>query len=572
MRPQIVFSLILVLAIWWGGTATASTLPIQATLAQIEAVGLHADYLKEDDGVLTLGQTVAAHDSGIFTDSDSKVLNFGIGSKPVWIHFSVENPTAMPLLRRLSIETAWLDKVDIYVRQAGKTMASYHLGDSLAFDLRPVNSRFFVIDQAFRSGVNDVFIRVETPDPMVVPIYLMTPGQAHAREEKQGYSYGFLYGFLLALLAFNATLYASLRNSRYILYSLYLAMFMLMNISYSGHGFKWLWPTQVIWAQWSNPVLMVCYGISGLFFALRFLDTRIYFPRVHRAVIGYCTLASILLALSMLSNNQTHALWVAFIFVFLFTCIMLALGVISVHAGQKPARYFLLAAAAAMVGAGSTALAVSGFIPHNIWTFRAVDIGMLMDATLLALALAYQFRVGQEEKFHAEQLARLDPLTGINNRRAFYDGAAPIWHSTLRHGRNLAVVLLDIDNFKQINDACGHAHGDEVLIATAKAMMHSIRQEDVAARWGGEEFILLLPETDLHEAVALAERLRIAITGIRIKRANGETTFTASFGVEQRGTHHSSLDSLISTADDYLYQAKDRGRNQVSNGSASNPA
>ncbi len=571
MSPRIILSLILMLAIFWGGTAAASALPIQATLPQDDAIGLHIGFLKESDVGLSLDEAVAAQASGQFTDSVSRIPDFGIGSQPVWLHFSVDNSTSAPLLRRLSIETAWLDKVDVYVRHKGKTSTMQHLGDSQEFDQRPVDSRFFVMDQTFEPGTSEVFVRVETPDPMVVPIYLMTLEQAHTREKRQDYSYGALYGFLLALLAFNATLYASLRNSRYILYSWYLGMFLLMNISYTGHGFQWFWPNHVSWAQWSNPVLMVLYGISGLFFALRFLDMRKHFPRIRKAVLLYCAATMFLLALSILLGNQTYALLVAFIFAFMFSCIMLGLGVISLRGGQKSARYFLLAAIAAMVGASSTTLAVSGLIPHNVWTFRAVDIGMVMDATLLALALAYQFRVGQEEKHFAEQLAKLDPLTGINNRRAFYDRASPVWHSALRHHRNLSVVLLDIDNFKRINDAFGHAHGDEVLIAAAKALMQSIRQEDVAARWGGEEFILLLPETDIHEAVALAERLRIAIAGIRMKRADGETTFAASFGVAQREAHHASLDSLISSADNYLYQSKDKGRNQVSYSLSTSP-
>ncbi len=564
MRTKLLFPLLLALAVLWGGTAAAATPPVAASLPRQAAIGLHAGYLKEEGAGLALEEAIAAYEGGRFAASHGEVLNFGIGSNPVWIRFAVDNPTAGPLPRRLSIETAWLDKVDVYVRHGGETVAAHRLGDSQAFGLRPVASRHFALDHAFGPGASEVYLRVETPDPMVVPIYLLTPQQAQAREREQEYSYGFLYGFLFALMAFNATLYASLRDSRYLLYSLYLGMFMLLNIAYTGHGFDWIWPAQAGWQQWSNPVLMVLYGVSGLMFALRFLDIRRHFPRVHKAVLGYCGVSAMLLALSVLANDQTAALLVAFTFVFLFTGIMLALGVISVRAGERPARYFLLAAAAAMAGAGVTTLAVWGFIPHNRWTFRAVDIGMLMDATLLALALAYQFRAGQAERLRAEQLATLDPLTGISNRRAFYDRATPVWNGALRHHRELSVVLLDIDNFKRINDTYGHARGDEVLIATAKALMQSIRQEDVAARWGGEEFILLLPETDHQEAIALAERLRIALAGIRIRHMDGETAFTASFGVAQRELHHGSLDALISSADGYLYQSKETGRNRVS--------
>jgi diguanylate cyclase (GGDEF)-like protein len=564
MNTRFFSSFILLFAILLGGTATVSNLPIPVTLLHENAIGRYAGYLKEADGALTLDQAIAAYASGKFSAGHSPILNFGIGSNPVWIHFSVGNATPQPIQRRVSIETAWLDQVDVYFRHNDNTTAAYHVGDTKAFQLRPIDSRYFVFDHAFESGVSDVFVRVATPDPMVVPIYLMSPEQAHAKETQQDYSYGFLYGFLFALLAYNVMLYAGLRDSRYILYSLYLCMFLLMNGSYTGHGFMWVWPEYVRWEQWSNPVFIMLYGATGLIFALSFLETRTYFPRAHKAVIAYLSVSTVLLLLAVLFDSQRYALLIAFIFALLFTSIMLMLGVMAARSGQKPAQYFLLAAIAAMVGAALTTLSVWGFIPINIWTFRAVEIGILLDATLLALALTYQFRVGQEAKLRAEQLATLDPLTGINNRRAFYDKAIPIWNVTQRHNRNLSLILLDIDNFKRVNDAYGHAYGDEALKAMAGVVMKSIRDHDVAARWGGEEFILLLPETDIQEAAALAERLRSAIAGIHLSHAGAEIAVTASFGVVQRETHHNTLDVLISTADNYLYQSKEMGRNRVS--------
>src|SRR5699024_1009882 len=131
-------------------------------------------------------------------------------------------------------------------------------------------------------------------------------------ERLQDYSYGLLYGFLLALLVYNAVLYAGLREVRYILYSLYLGMFLAMNVSYTGQGFHWLWPDDTAWAQWSNPILMVAYGVSGLDFALAFLNTRRQFPRAHKAVIGYLIVSCILLLVAVMLNRQREALLVAF--------------------------------------------------------------------------------------------------------------------------------------------------------------------------------------------------------------------------------------------------------------------
>lgn len=564
MRFRVLFHLANVLALLWGTLAAAA--PISVAQERENAIGLSTGYLKEQGARLDLADAVAGYRAGKFTPGGSPVLNFGIGSKPVWIHFAVDNPTGTTMDRRLSVETSWLDDIEVYIQHQGRTVANYHLGDSKPFAQRPINSRFFAFDHAFNSSVSDVYLRIETPDPMVVPIYLMSQDAARLREVRQEYSYGIVYGFLFALMAYNAMLFASLHSWRYLLYSLYLAIFVLANITYTGHGYAWIWPTSVKWQLWSHPVLIYLYGLSGLLFAIRFLDTRENFPRIYKAVWGLCAVFGALLVMCILLGSQLYALLVSFTFVFLFTNVMLFLGVIAVHSGQKPARYFLLASISAMVGAMLTTLSTWSFIPHNSWTFRAVEIGMLVDATLLALALAYQFRVVQEERTRAEELAQLDPLTGLNNRRSFYDKTASLWSIALRNKHNTSVMLLDIDLFKHINDTHGHAHGDQVLGAIAGKLKNSIRQGDVLARWGGEEFIVFLPETNPQEATMLAERLRTEIASIRVAHSKGETAVTASFGVAQQGRHHTTLDSLIASADNFLYQSKQQGRNRVTCG------
>lgn len=544
------------------GTLVAAA-PLSAVTDNGSAIGESTQFLKEAGSRLNLSDAVTAYRAGAFTQGTSPVLNFGIGSKPVWIHFALDNPTAVPVHRLLSLENAWLDHIDVYFRHQGRTVATYRVGDTLPFTQRPVNSRYFEFDQAFDPGVSDVFMRIETPDPMVVPIYLLSRDALRTRQTQQEFSYGIVYGFLLALMAYNAILYLSLRSTRYLYYSIYLAMFVAMNIAYTGHGFAWFWPDSVNWQQWANPILMFLFGASGLLFAIRFLDLQLYFPRMRKAVIGFCALFGTLVAAAILLDSQKVALLAAFSFAFLFSGIMLVLGIISVRAGQKPAKYFLIAALSAMVGALLTTLSVWGFIPFNSWTFRAVEIGMEVDATLLALALAYQLRMGQEERIRAERLAQMDPLTGLNNRRAFYDKTSPFWSHAIRHGHNTVIMLLDVDLFKQVNDTLGHAHGDAVLKALSVILRQSLRQGDVLARWGGEEFIMFLPETNLQEATSLAERLRTKIAATRIPHEAGETGVTASFGVAQKEVQHATLDALIASADECLFQSKQQGRNRV---------
>jgi diguanylate cyclase (GGDEF)-like protein len=177
--------------------------------------------------------------------------------------------------------------------------------------------------------------------------------------------------------------------------------------------------------------------------------------------------------------------------------------------------------------------------------------------------LLVQQSIANQARSDAELLARTDHLTGLNNRRAFYEIAGPVWSTELRSNRDVSVILLDIDHFKALNDNYGHAFGDEVLGLVASVLKVSAREGDVVARWGGEEFILFLPETNLTAAMVLAERLRVSISEMRIDYGQTPLSVTASFGVVQRAEVCLTVDELTSRADKCLYQAKSDGRNRV---------
>ncbi len=127
----------------------------------------------------------------------------------------------------------------------------------------------------------------------------------------------------------------------------------------------------------------------------------------------------------------------------------------------------------------------------------------------------------------------------------------------------LGVLLLDIDHFKRVNDTYGHAVGDQVLRGLADRCRALVRQVDIVGRYGGEEFAFLLPETDLFQASAIAERLRSAIAENPFTSEQGPIAITVSLGVSRAGRDLSSLVALIEQADTALYQAKQKGRNRV---------
>lgn len=160
-------------------------------------------------------------------------------------------------------------------------------------------------------------------------------------------------------------------------------------------------------------------------------------------------------------------------------------------------------------------------------------------------------------------MAETDPLTGVMNRRKFLDHARHEFARSLRYGREMSLIMVDIDHFKKINDTWGHLAGDTALMRTAERLSSSVRSLDFIGRLGGEEFAVLLPETPKAAAAALAERLRLVIAGISLPEEHGAISLTASFGVSAREAGDKELLNVLARSDRALYSAKRGGRNQV---------
>jgi diguanylate cyclase (GGDEF)-like protein len=164
-----------------------------------------------------------------------------------------------------------------------------------------------------------------------------------------------------------------------------------------------------------------------------------------------------------------------------------------------------------------------------------------------------------------EHLASTDVLTSVSNRRAI---DAALRRDIARADRDkapLSVVLIDIDHFKTVNDTWGHLTGDAVLTFIGQLLSRTLRTSDVAGRWGGEEFLCILPNTDATGAIVVAERLRAELQKCAVSGPSGPVQVTASFGIAMvKGPEcRSSLEDLLKRADTALYAAKEQGRNRV---------
>ncbi len=161
-----------------------------------------------------------------------------------------------------------------------------------------------------------------------------------------------------------------------------------------------------------------------------------------------------------------------------------------------------------------------------------------------------------------ERLASIDSLTGTFNRGYFLSAAKNENQRSKRYGHHLSLLMLDIDNFKSVNDTYGHDVGDEALKSTVATILQVLRTEDTLGRFGGEEFIVLLPETSAARAEPVAQRIRQMVAEIVMETEQGPLSFTISIGIAEVRDNE-EIEAILKRADSALYEAKKNGRNCV---------
>lgn len=170
----------------------------------------------------------------------------------------------------------------------------------------------------------------------------------------------------------------------------------------------------------------------------------------------------------------------------------------------------------------------------------------------------------EEAKRQLKEQANRDYLTGLYNRRYFNEIAQELIYISKREQKPLSVIMLDIDKFKNINDTYGHSAGDDVIKVLANTLIETVRASDVISRYGGEEFALLLPFTDLDGAAKIAEKIRKNVENKKIITYDGQIIqFTVSIGVASMKKTDKNIEQALNRADDALYTAKENGRNRV---------
>lgn len=544
--------------------------------------------------------------------------NFGFTSDSYWFRFQLHNTGSKPLARFIELPIPFLDDVRLYHFVGSTLQTQYSLGDEQPFAQRAVGHRNFIMPVQLAPGRNDIYLRLASTGTIEAPLRVWDPVQFHAASNDENLAQGAVIGILLIMVVYNLFVFVSTRDINYLYYVCFVASYMMFHLTLTGYTFAYLWPDAVHWNSFAISTFAASSAVFTCLFTSSFLRLRGFSRPAYYGVraMMWCSVALFVLSFVL---PYSLTIRVAAAITLPITGTALLLGYWRWLAGARFARFYCLAWTAILIGIIVLNASKFGWLPINVFTANASQIGIVMLVILLSFTLADRInndrnlrlnaqavalvharkaRASQEALIRAKEeanreleqrvlsrtndlnaameqlsqanarlqmLSTTDGLTQIGNR-AYFDAAAIT--EMRRAGRQkgyLSIILLDIDHFKAINDTFGHPAGDACLRGLADMLRPRIdRAGDILARYGGEEFVIALTGVDLQGALALAEELRKATDRLRVEFDGKPLRFTASFGVVSVVPHGElGLEDLVAAADRALYAAKHDGRNCV---------
>ncbi|MCU0755154.1 MAG: GGDEF domain-containing protein [Xanthomonadales bacterium] len=472
-----------------------------------------------------------------------------VAGRVLWVRLQAQSPPPLPPTR---LVVRWEHNARLFDWR-----------DPAAVRLRhePGHAPGFTVVSLPQAREGPLFLCLQAPAPRVEAFALMSPERLQAEERAVVLWMSLLIGLVLAVSALGLAFYLRLRAPMFGLF----AVFSLSLLGFLLGGVGVIQALLPVSLQDSNVDYALTAALAGLsamacvHFSLPYLRIGEQWPRVARLLRRLALLVLLSTAASLLNVALTvplAALIVTLVaqnvFVIAIILTLLIAAGLSAWRGQREARSYLLGWMPLMGLVVVWVLVVLGVLPTHL---RPSPLWTLGGAALVSLVLAWglidQARRDRIERDQATARAGRDPLTGAASRAALMPRLEAASTGTL-------LLYLDIDHFKSINDQHGHAVGDRCLQRFASRCRAQLRGVDLLARQGGEEFVALLPDIGLQEALRVAERIRVTVA----QPAEGEPSYTVSIGVAQRGAGEPVAD-WVARADAALYRAKAGGRNRI---------
>jgi diguanylate cyclase (GGDEF)-like protein len=368
----------------------------------------------------------------------------------------------------------------------------------------------------------------------------------------------------LLLLGLVATIYAvALRRWMLLLFAVWVGCSAIYVLVMSGEAAALpLDPTLLresmrVSAVATNVGTVAVYG-----FVVSFLGIRVHFPRMARVMIAMLVATALLVGVVIVDPRSVFAAQTLNLIVMALAVMSFGAAIARARAGSPQGWFFLVgwgAVTAAGFARASYFLRHEGTPPLLEWLY---PLAQVFGAFVLVLATARAARYAEREMQVARKRATIDPLTRLPNRAQLDEGLARLMEQSRNDGTPLALMYLDLDHFKAINDRFGHAAGDRCLALVSAILRRHVRPADLVARYGGEEFVIVLEGAGHARASQAAEALRAAVADARVEHEGLVIPVAASIGLTDLRPDD-SMEELLKRADEALYRAKQGGRNRV---------
>ena len=567
-------------------------------------------YLEDPQRTLTVAE--AAADAARFRPvpvSGVNDINFGYSHSAYWLALPLKLAADAPADWLLEIGYPSLDRVEVYTRLPHGGFAMQIAGDLQPFSQRPFAHRNLVFPLQLKPGAaQTVYLRVTSDGNLTVPATLWQRDALYQHDQRAYAGFSIYYGMLLALGLYNLLLYLAIGDRAFLAYVGFVACMAVGQASMNGFGNQFAWPEWPAWGNIALPSGMSATGLFGAVFTRLFLDTRRTAPKFDRVLIALIAVFAFSALSPLLVSYQFSAILTSIAGI-TASAVFTACGVHCLRRGHPGARWFLLAWALLLVGVAVLAMRNLNWLPTNLLTLYSMQIGSALEMLLLSFALADRINVMRREKDRATQealdarqtmvnalrqseqvlelrvadrtrdlesanaqlrqkekeleyMARHDMLTGLANRVLLHDRLDQAIARARRTGRGAAVLVIDLDEFKTVNDNHGHAAGDELLRNAAARFRHAVRESDTVARLGGDEFVIVV-ET-LHEskeAIRIADKL-LAEAAMPLELGPGPVRVNLSIGIAFYPQDGASGEALLQRADHAMYAAKSAGKNR----------
>lgn len=458
-------------------------------------------------------------------------------------------------------------QTQLFANNAGETLQLLRATDLPGFS--GMQEGVFLLPRGLAAG-QTLYARVEPVGRGAEELRFSrsTLDEALARGAKHTRMIALTFGALMAMALAALLIWFVLKDR---LFSLYAALFSLqaLYLAYvSGQGFEWpvlSYALPLDSYAWNVPVALS--GAAACLFVRDIADLKRFSPRVY-TLFGWLAVVFVVLAFANLADLIGLGRLVAAVgnLIFVSSAVFtLVVAFMAWRRGSRAAGWFLIAWGLLETFTIATAVHLLFTEPEDAEAllYYGLPLSMVAAAVFIALGVADRLREQRLALTEAERRAQTDPLTGVLNRRSIVERLEAACSRARARGLPIALLFLDLDHFKEINDTYGHAAGDACLGAIIGPIQAELRQSDVIGRYGGEEFVVILSSADAAAARPIAERIRDRVADVQVDGFGAPIRLTCSIGVAASDTLGVWGEHLIARADAAVYTAKRSGRNRV---------